>query len=267
MATPDPALLGELLATAVEAAEGAAGLLASGFGRDRVDVDTKSSPTDVVTEMDRAAEATVAATLARLRPADGLLGEEGTVRPSSTGVRWIVDPLDGTTNYLFGLPAWCVSVAAEAEGRTVAGAVVDPSRGERWTARLGLGAERNGHPLRLGPVMRPLAESLVATGFSYLPERRAVQARLLARVLPEVRDIRRFGSAALDLCWVAAGRFDAYYEWGLQPWDSAAGALVAAEAGAARAEVGRTLVVAAPGLLGPLTALLERAGVADGDAG
>ena len=110
-------------------------------------------------------------------------------------------------------------------------------------------------------------ESLVATGFSYLPERRAVQARLLARVLPEVRDIRRFGSAALDLCWVAAGRFDAYYEWGLQPWDSAAGALVAAEAGAARAEVGRTLVVAAPGLLGPLTALLERAGVADGDAG
>ena len=261
MPVADAALLDELLAAALAAADGAAELLAAGFGRARTLVDTKSSPTDMVTEMDRGAEARIADSLARLRPDDALLGEEGTVRPGSSGVRWIVDPLDGTTNYLYGLPAYSISVAAELGDRIVVGAVVDPCRGETWTARLGLGAERNGHRLQLAPSERRLAESLVATGFSYLSARRAAQALVLTQVLPAVRDVRRIGSAALDLCWVGGGRVDAYYEWGLQPWDRAAGTLVATEAGAEQAElVDGTLVVAAPGLLGPLTALLGRSG-------
>jgi myo-inositol-1(or 4)-monophosphatase len=219
----------------------------------------------MVTEMDRAAEAHIAGVLASRRPRDGMLGEEGTVRAGDSGVRWVVDPLDGTTNYLFGVPAYSVSVAAEFEGSIVVGVVVDPSRQETWTAVQGEGSSRNGAPLRLtrtrSATTRPdLPTALIATGFSYLPERRARQAKLLAGVLPNVRDIRRFGSAALDLCWVAAGRFDGYYERGVHRWDVAAGRLIAEEAGAAAAELADgTLVVAAPDLLEPLLRLLESA--------
>ncbi|HSS12171.1 MAG TPA: inositol monophosphatase family protein [Acidimicrobiales bacterium] len=261
-----PPPLDDLLATALTAATGAADLLRTGFGQRRAEVGTKSSPTDMVTDMDRAAEAHIAAALAARRPHDAMLSEEGTARAGDTGVRWVVDPLDGTTNYLFGVPAYSVSVAAEFDGSIVVGVVVDPSRQETWTAVRGEGAFRNGQPLRLvGPDVSPppseLSTALIATGFSYLPERRAEQAAVLVDVLPRVRDIRRFGSAAIDLCWVAGGRFHGYYEWGMHRWDVAAGRLIAEEAGAETAELpDGTVVVTAPGLLGPLLNLLQSAG-------
>jgi myo-inositol-1(or 4)-monophosphatase len=256
----DP-LLDSLLDVALVAAHRAAEILQERFGQVRSDIQTKSSPTDLVSEVDRLAEARITEMLAERRPDDGLLGEEGAFESGTSGVRWLIDPLDGTTNYLFGVPSYCVSIGAELDGVGVVGVVVDPSRGETWSAAKGGGVYRNGRPI--GPIVGcpPLGEALIATGFSYLPQRRAWQARRLLGVVPVVRDIRRFGSAALDLCWVAAGRVDGYYEWGLQPWDLAAGAVIATEAGA---EVGAldddTVICAAPGLIGPLRDLLNAAG-------
>ena len=220
-----------LLDVAVEAAEAAGGLLLDGLGRARR-ISTKSSATDMVSEMDQRAETLIRSILAARRPGDAVLGEEGGQTGATTAVRWIVDPLDGTTNYLYGFPAWCVSVAAERDGAVQAGAVFDPVHAELWTAVAGRGAAANG--VELGRLHGPkeLATSLVATGFSYSAERRAAQGRVAARVLPAVRDLRRAGSAALDLCWVAAGRVDAYFEEGTRIWDRAAGGLVAAEVGA-----------------------------------
>jgi myo-inositol-1(or 4)-monophosphatase len=204
-------------------------------------VATKSSATDMVTAMDRAAEQTVVAILAEERAHDAVVGEEGTTRSGTSGVRWLVDPLDGTTNYLYDLPFWSVSLAAEWAGEVVVGVVYDPSHGETFAASEGGGAwlhmdGDDGPPRRLrrdqpGLVALTLATALVGTGFSYAAEDRARQAAVLAHILPAVRDIRRMGSAALDLCAVAAGRIDAYYERGTQPWDHAAGGLIAAEAG------------------------------------
>jgi len=252
----DP-LLDALLDVALVAAHRAAEILQDRFGQVRADVQTKSSSTDMVSEVDREAEARITAILAERRPDDGLLGEEGAFKAGTTGVRWLVDPLDGTTNYLFGVPSYAVSIGAELDGVGVVGVVVDPSRAETWSAARGRGAHLNGRPIRISEATPPLPEALIGTGFSYLPQRRAWQARRLAGVLPFVRDIRRFGSAALDLSWVAGGRFNGYYEWGLQPWDLAAGAVIATEAGA---EVGSlpddTVVCAPPGLLGPLRDLL-----------
>lgn len=225
-----------LLDVAVEAAEAAGGLLLDGLGRAR-HVSTKSSATDMVSEMDRRAETLVRSILANRRPGDAVLGEEGgqsgaPPNGGATGIRWIVDPLDGTTNYLYGFPAWCVSVAAERDGTVRAGAVFDPVHGELWTAVAGRGAACNGVALGRLVGSKELATSLVATGFSYSAERRAAQGVVAARVLPSVRDLRRAGSAALDLCWVAAGRVDAYFEEGTRIWDRAAGGLVAGEVGA-----------------------------------
>ena len=248
-------------------AEAAGTLLLEGSARRRTSVDTKTSPTDVVTEMDRASEALLVEGLLRARPDDGVLGEEGTTRPGTSGVQWVVDPLDGTTNYLYGLPAWAVSVAAEVDGRVVAAVVADPSHGEVFAATRGGGATCNGRPLAVGDGPG-LATALVGTGFSYDAERRARQAAVLREVLPRVRDVRRAGAAALDLCWVAAGRLDAFYERGLQPWDLAAGALVAAEAGARTGDLDggpastAFALAAAPGLFTPLRDLLEMAGAA-----
>jgi myo-inositol-1(or 4)-monophosphatase len=254
-------LLDELLAVAQEAAAVAAAIIRAEAGRSRTDVSTKSSPTDLVSEVDRAAERAVVAVVTRHRPDDGILAEEGSDRAGRSAVRWVIDPLDGTTNFLFGVPAYAVSVAAELHGDAVVGVVVDPSRDETWCAVKGRGATRNDQPLRLPALPPSLATALVATGFSYLPERRTQQARVVSHVLPRVRDIRRFGAAALDLCWVAAGRFSAFYELGLQPWDLAAGVLIAREAGGEAAQLpDGTTVVAAPGLLGPLCALIEAAG-------
>lgn len=251
----------ELLAVATAAATAAARLIQSESGRPRHDVSTKTSPTDLVSGVDRAAEHCVVTVLAGSRPNDAILAEEGTSRPGSTGVRWVIDPLDGTTNFLFGIPAYSVSVAAEVDGQGVVGVVVDPSRDEIWRAVRGRGTTRNGQVQRLPADPPPLATALVATGFSYLSDRRAYQARVVAHVLPRVRDIRRFGSAALDLCWVAGGRVNAYYELGLQPWDLAAGLLIATEAGAEVATLADgTVVAAAPGLMDPLRGILEAGG-------
>jgi myo-inositol-1(or 4)-monophosphatase len=258
----------ELLALARSVAEAAGTLLLDGAHRRRTEVGTKTSPTDMVTEMDRASEALVVEGLLRARPDDGVLGEEGSARPGTSGVRWVVDPLDGTTNYLYGFPAWAVSVAAEADGEVVAAVVADPSHGEVFTATRGGGASCNGRPvvIEAGPA---LATALVGTGFSYESGRRARQAAVLAEVLPRVRDVRRAGAAALDLCWVAAGRLDAFYERGLQPWDLAAGALVATEAGARTGDLGggppstAFALAAAPALFEPLCTLLRDAGAAD----
>ncbi len=251
-------LANELLAVATAAATAAARLIRSESGLPRRDVSTKSSPTDLVSEVDRAAEQCIVTLLGERRPDDAILAEEGTSRSGTTGVRWVIDPLDGTTNFLFGIPAYSVSVAAEVDGQGVAGVVVDPSRDEIWCAVRGGGATRNGQVQQLPGAPPQLATALVATGFSYLSDRRAYQARVVAHVLPRVRDIRRFGSAALDLCWVAGGRVNAYYELGLQPWDLAAGLLIATEAGAEVATLADgTVVAAAPGLLDPLRRMLE----------
>lgn len=196
---------------------------------------TKSSSVDVVTHMDLAAERLLRERLAELRPDDGILGEEGDDVAGTSGITWVVDPIDGTVNYLYGIPHFSVSVAAvsgppEPHAWTVeAGAVLDGS-GVLWTAARGEGAWRDGEPLRRteGP---GLAGTLVATGFQYTADRRALQGRVVAGLLPRVRDIRRLGSASVDLVHAAAGLVDAYYEQGLMPWDFAAGALIAAEAG------------------------------------
>ena len=190
----------------------------------------KSTATDMVSDADREAEGAIAELLAAERPDDALLGEEGAGERGSSGRRWVVDPLDGTTNYLYGFPAWCVSVALEDADGGVAGVVHDPWRGETFRAARGAGAELDGRPIHVRD-HADLATALVATGFGYDPERRATQAEVLRRVLPRIRDIRRAGAAALDLAWLAAGRLDGYYERGLNPWDWAAGSLIVTEAG------------------------------------
>ncbi|MFZ2058582.1 MAG: inositol monophosphatase family protein [Acidimicrobiales bacterium] len=224
---------------------------------------SKSSPTDLVTDVDRASEALIVGALLRARPHDGMQGEEGSSRKGSTGVTWVIDPLDGTINYLYGIPAFAVSIAASVGGRSIVGVVHNPLTGEMFTGSQGEGAWLDGEPLQLQPTGRPLAEALVGTGFSYSARNRAAQARMLAIILPAVRDIRRAGSAALDLCAVACGRLDAYYEAELKPWDLAAGEVIAREAGATVISLEGlpadppTVVAAAPGLQGPLVELLE----------
>jgi myo-inositol-1(or 4)-monophosphatase len=212
--------------------------------------DTKTSATDVVTAVDHASEQLVRTRLAELRPGDAVLGEEGGQSEASTGgVRWIVDPIDGTVNFLYGLPQYAVSLAAEVDGRVVAGVVRNPATGREYAAALGRGATRDGTPIRVRP-SAPAAHRLVLTGFSYDVELRAAQAAAVARLLPRVRDVRRLGSAALDLCHVAEGAADGYVEEGVHLWDHAAGALVAREAGArtllTTGIAGRELMVCAP---------------------
>lgn len=206
-----------------------------------VDVaNTKSSINDVVTAADREAERLVAAGILNVRPDDSIVGEEGASVEGTTEITWVIDPIDGTVNYLYNIPAYAVSIAATvtdgAEGtmddgrRAIAGAVYLPVTGELFTAWEGGGAFLNDAPLS-GPSDTSLSTALVATGFGYTVERRTEQARVVSALIPKVRDIRRFGSAANDLCMLAAGRLDAYYERGLQPWDYAAAALIAREAG------------------------------------
>ena len=225
---PDAAAL---LALAVRAATDAGAFLLDGLSTARTTIETKSSKTDMVTEMDRAAERRIVDAIRGERPDDGILGEEGAAEAGGTGVRWIVDPLDGTTNYLYGFPAFAVSIAVEVDGEVVAGVVNDVAHGDVFTATRNGGAHRNGDAIAVNHAPAA-ATALVGTGFAYVPERRAWQADVLARLLPSVRDVRRAGAASIDLCWVACGRLDAYYERGLQLWDFAAGALIAEEAGA-----------------------------------
>jgi myo-inositol-1(or 4)-monophosphatase len=253
----------ELLDLAVAAATAAGELLLGALHVARATVTTKSTATDMVTEMDHASEALLRERLLGARPGDGFLGEEGGESTGTSGLRWVVDPLDGTTNYLYAHPGFNVSVAAEDEHGAVVAVVVDPLQHEVFTATRGGGARRGATPCSCSDKgAADLATALCATGFAYDPSRRRLQAEVLAKVLPRVRDIRRMGAAAVDLCSVACGRVDAYWERGLGPWDLAAGSLIAAEAGArvgGDAELGFTLAAPA-GLFGPLHDLLVDAG-------
>ena len=238
-----------LLQRAVAAARQAGDLVVAMRAEGVAVADTKSSPVDIVTQADRTCEELVRSLLLGARPGDGFVGEEGADVPSSSGVSWIVDPIDGTVNYLYGLTQYAVSIAASREGEIVAGVVRAPALDVEYAATLGGGATRNGVPLAVRSTP-PLGRALVATGFSYETAVRARQGQAVARMLPQVRDIRRQGSCALDLCGVASGQSDAYVEEGPHVWDYAAGGLVATEAGATL-EVWRTpaemdLVVCAP---------------------
>ncbi|WP_081924631.1 inositol monophosphatase family protein [Pseudonocardia halophobica] len=272
---PDAAELAELRRVAVRVAEEAAAHLRTlPAPRETGAVGTKSTPTDVVTESDRALERLVRERLAELRPGEPVYGEEAA--GDAGAARWVVDPIDGTVNYLYGLPWYAVSVAAVRDGVSLAGAVVEPASGVVWSAAAGAGATRDGVPLRV-TTETELSQSLVACGFSYDAGRRARQAAMMAAVLPRVRDLRRTGSAALDLCGLAAGRIDAYVEHGINWWDWAAAALVAQEAGAlvrvrpapgrARGdgtELGEDVTLAAtPGVAEAFEELLREAGAAD----
>ncbi|MET8231405.1 inositol monophosphatase family protein [Micromonospora sp. NPDC005298] len=268
--TPTPQ---ELLAIAIEVAREAADTAYRMRAAGVEVAATKSTRTDVVTAADRAVERQVVDALAGLRPDDSVLGEEyGEERgPGTTGsgVRWIVDPIDGTVNYLYGLAHSAVSLAAEVDGVVVAGVVRNVFTGEEWTATAGGGAWRAGQRLRCS-TETDLGQALVATGFAYDAARRSHQARVVAGLIPHVRDIRRLGAAALDLCLAAEGRVDAYFEKGLAAWDQAAGGLVASEAGLRVAGLrglpaGPDLVLAAPeALFGPLHDRLDDLDAAGG---
>lgn len=302
----------ELLALARQQALAAGAALLAGFGDGAHEIDSKSTPTDLVSEADRSAERTIRDGLAAARPRDGFLGEESGGREGESGLHWVVDPLDGTVNYLFGIPQWCVSIAVRDARGTLAGVVYDPLRGDLFgavrggpptvefvpvpagdtaiasggsvasqgslasedfgageqgpagQAAIGGGLARRGQTVTLAASRCTTpATAMVATGFAYDARVRAAQAKVLARVIPRVRDIRRFGSAALDLAWTAAGRYDAYYERTVKPWDIAAGTLLCEAAGLrvvelpAHEDLPWGILVAPPGLC---DALLELVG-------
>jgi myo-inositol-1(or 4)-monophosphatase len=266
----------ELLTLATRVAEQAADLLIEGVRSVRTTVETKSTATDMVTEIDRASEDLIVRALLEAYPDDGILAEESGTHPGTSGLRWVVDPLDGTTNYLYGYPSWSVSIAVETvsdrdrdggvASSVIAGVVVDGAHGEVFTATAGGGAHRDGAPIACS-TQTDLARALIATGFAYSATARRTQAEALVGVLPHVRDIRRGGSAAVDLCTVACGRVDAYFERGLNWWDLAAGALIAREAGAVLASLdphtdARTgsVMAATPAIAEPLRALLHTVG-------
>ncbi|MEU4688003.1 inositol monophosphatase family protein [Actinoplanes sp. NPDC023714] len=258
--TPD-----ELLAIAVRVAREAAVTARRMRAEAIVDVQTKSTETDVVTAADKAVERQAVEALLKDRPGDGVLGEEygDSVAVAPGAVRWILDPIDGTVNYLYGLPQYAVSLAAEVDGVVVAGVVVNAATGDEWTATKGGGAWRDGRRLT-GSARTTLDQSLIATGFGYDARRREHQGAVLARLITRVRDIRRLGAASLDLCLTAEGSLDAYFEKGLNLWDHAAGGLIAEEAGlvvgglAGEPAGGRMLVAAPPALFPALhDALVE----------
>ncbi|MCU1358762.1 MAG: suhB [Ilumatobacteraceae bacterium] len=223
-------LADELVHLASGLAREAGELVASGRRDGIHSLTTKSSATDMVTEFDQASERLIVHRLTVARPDDGIIGEEGTATNGSSGVRWLIDPIDGTTNFMYGLPGYGVSIAAVDENGPLAGVVYVPALDELFAARRDGGAMLNGTPIHCG-AGTDLASALVGTGFSYLASRRATQAARVARLIPKVRDIRRLGAASVDLCFVAMGRLDAYFEEFLGPWDLAAGELIAREAG------------------------------------
>lgn len=247
----------DLLALALTAARAAGDLLLERVGRPVSGLTAKTSRTDLVSDADRDAEALVVGMIRAARPDDTIVAEEGGGGAGASGVEWLVDPLDGTINYLWAIPQWSVSIAArDAEGGLV-GVVHDPSRGETFTARRGHGAFLGETRLHMGPGAE-LSQSLIGTGFQYRADERARQAQRLLRVLPAVRDLRRFGSAAIDLAWVACGRLDGYFETGLNPWDSAAGELLVREAGGTIEEdAPGSFIAAGPALFGPLRDLVR----------
>jgi myo-inositol-1(or 4)-monophosphatase len=282
MAQLEPA---DLTAIAVQVAEQAAEhvrtrrpeVFGSGVSKSAApqSVSTKSTETDPVTVVDTESETLIRDLLATLRPGDEVLGEEeGGSLEVPAGVRWVIDPIDGTVNFLYGIPAYSVSVGAQVNGRTVAGAVVDVARRTTYSASRGGGAysDDGSGPIRLqANAIDRVGLALVATGFGYGSDRRRVQGGLIASLLPHIRDVRRIGSAALDLCMVAAGAVDAHFEHGLSPWDWAAGSLIAEEAGAivtvpeatSRSAAGNVTLAIAPGIAAEFSALLAALGALD----
>jgi len=242
-----------LLSVAVEAASAAGELLLERFREPASGVDRKSSSTDMVSDADRDSEELIRARIRLARPSDEIVGEEGEPERGTSGLRWVIDPLDGTTNFLFGIPQWAVSIACEDASGGLVGVVRAPCQDETFTAVRGGGAFLGASRLSVSS-KSSLADALVATGFSYLASERASAASILSRVLPLVRDVRRAGAASLDIAWTAAGRFDAYYEIPTHHWDWAAGVVIAREAGAVVSELealgpsGPGLVVAGVGL-------------------
>ena len=265
--TRDP--LDHLLALAARVALAAGEALLDGLSHERLTIDTKSTDTDLVTQVDRDTERLVVDSLLDARPEDSILGEEGTDVVGTSGVTWVIDPLDGTTNFVYGHPGFSVSIAAIVDGVHSVGVVVDPLHDDIFSARRGGGARRNAAPIHCATTDQ-LARSLVATGFSYVPERRTAQAEVLAALISQVRDVRRMGGAAVDLCSTACGRVDAYYETGLQPWDMAAGTVIAREAGARVGGLDTDepstdfLLAAPPALFEPLADLLVASGARAG---
>jgi myo-inositol-1(or 4)-monophosphatase len=250
----------ELLSTAHAAARAGAAELLPRFGHRQQGVRSKSGPTDLVSEADLAAEAAIRRVLGERRPGDAILGEEGGA--SGTGeLLWVIDPLDGTINFLFGVPVFAVSVACQGPDGMLAGVVLDPVRDESFAATRSTKPTLNGAAISAS-TRGDLGTALVATGFSYDPELRARQADVLTRVLPRVGDIRRAGAAALDLVWSACGRFDAFYERGVKPWDWAAGGLIAEQAGLTLRELEAGsdepfgIVVAPPAVVDELVGLI-----------
>jgi myo-inositol-1(or 4)-monophosphatase len=247
----------DLRALAEEVAREAGAQLMEAFAGPAVGVATKSTPTDLVSAADEAAQELIFGRLSAARPDDGFIGEEGGHTEGNSGLRWVVDPLDGTSNFLFGVPQWAVSIAVEDADGAVAGVVFDPPRGEMWSAARGVPALLDGSPVTASR-RTDLATALVATGFGYDADVRRAQAAVIAELLPDVRDIRRFGAAALDLAWCAGGRFDAYFERGVKQWDIAAGALLCECAGLAVQPLDPAppqdggILVAPPGLLDEL---------------
>ena len=216
------------------------------------EVSTKTSAIDVVTQMDSQSETHIVSEILKARPNDGIIGEEGSERTSKSGITWVIDPLDGTVNYLYGLPGWNVSIAAKDSEGVVVGVVVAPTINSTWYASRGGGAFLNEQPIKCNDVVE-LNRALIATGFAYDLDARPAQLAQLSELLNRIRDIRRNGAAAVDLCHVAMGALDGYFEKGLQEWDLAAGGLIASEAGAKVTTVAGTTIAAAPSLHATLT--------------
>jgi myo-inositol-1(or 4)-monophosphatase len=259
-----PAELRELLALASDLALQAGRIHTEGR-RSALTIETKSSPTDVVSQVDKEAERLVVDRLRADRPADGLLAEEGSLLDGTSGVRWVVDPLDGTTNYVYGYPAYAASIGVEVDGQTAVGVVFDSSSGRLYRAVAGHGAVCDDRPIRARE-LDDLSRALVSTGFSYDAAQRERQGAVVAAAIGRIRDIRRGGTAALDLCHIAAGEVDAYWELDLSPWDYTAGTLIAREAGAAVEHLaaahgrGPAVVAAHPALMPAFLELLAEAG-------
>ena len=262
----DPA---ELLALAERIAVEVATHLKASLAGAGPAVSSKSTPTDLVTELDTWAEAHIVEQLLASRPGDAIVGEEGANVDGTSDVTWCVDPIDGTVNFVHGIPGFCVSIAAQIDGRSVAAVVASPLHDEVFTATLGGGARLDGVPIHCA-TPQSVSRAVVSTGFGYDPERRVRQAQIVSRVIGQIADIRRFGAAAVDLCWVACGRVDGYWEVGLNPWDHAAGALIAQEAGAivtgldAGSSPSEAFTLAAPpAIWADLARLLAEAGAGD----
>lgn len=254
----DPA---HLLALAIGIAEEAAVLIAEGRRRGLHEVGTKSSSTDMVTEYDRLSERLIVERLHEARPEDGLVGEEGSSKVGTSGIDWCVDPIDGTTNFLYGLAGYAVSIGARDADGGLVGVVAVPATAELFAAQRGAGATCNGRAIRCSETV-DLDRALIATGFSYDRDNRRRQGARVAALLPRIRDIRRFGAAAPDLCYAASGRVDAYFEEHLNPWDLAAGEVIAREAGCLLGSIDGgplhpgSVLVANPALFGPLAELI-----------